>query len=57
MNRMGSLIVPFFLPIPEELALKEDAEKVTISLSKSSVEFFQTEARKNKTRYQKIYNK
>jgi predicted DNA binding CopG/RHH family protein len=42
------------LPSPEELALKKDTEKVTISLSKSSVEFFKTEAWKNKTRYQKM---
>ena len=43
-----------FLPSPEKLALKEDTEKVTISLSKSSVEFFKTEAWENKTRYQKM---
>jgi len=43
-----------FLPSPEELALKKDTEIVTISLSKSSVEFFKTDAWKNKTRYQKM---
>jgi hypothetical protein len=33
-------VVPDFLPPPEELAFKENTVKVTISLSKGSVEFF-----------------
>jgi hypothetical protein len=33
-----------FLPPPEELALKEEKVKITISFSKSSVEFFNTTA-------------
>jgi len=52
---LGKLkIVPDFLPSPEELSIKEDTVKVTISLSKSSVDFFKTEAQKNKTQYQKM---
>jgi hypothetical protein len=52
---LGKLkVVPDFLPSPEELALKDDTVKVTISLSKSSVEFFKAEAIKNKTQYQKM---
>ena len=43
-----------FLPSPEELALKEETVKVTISLSKASVEFFKTEAKKHNTQYQKM---
>lgn len=43
-----------FLPPPEELAFKDDAVKVTISLSKSSVEFFKREARKHHTPYQRM---
>ncbi len=43
-----------FLPPPEELAYSEDQVKVTISLSKSSVEFFKQEARKNNTQYQRM---
>ncbi len=54
MNRQETGLYLILLPSPEELALKEDTEKVTISLSKSSVEFFKTEAWKNKTRYQKV---
>jgi hypothetical protein len=33
-----------FLPSPEELALKHETVKVTISLSKASVDFFKKEA-------------
>lgn len=47
-------VVPDFLPSPEELAFKEDTVKVTISLSKDSVEFFKEEAKKHKTQYQKM---
>lgn len=42
------------LPSPEELAFKEDTVKVTIALSKSSVEFFKLEAKKHDTKYQKM---
>ncbi len=43
-----------FLPSPEELALKEETVKVTISLSRMSVEFFKKEAKKHNTQYQKM---
>ena len=43
-----------FLPSPEELAFREDTVKVTISLSKGSVDFFKKEAKKHKTQYQKM---
>ena len=43
-----------FLPSPAELALKEDTVKITISLSKASVDFFKKEARQHKTQYQKM---
>ncbi|HEX7046113.1 MAG TPA: CopG family transcriptional regulator [Gammaproteobacteria bacterium] len=43
-----------FLPPPDELVFKEDSVKVTITLSKSSVEFFKREASKHKTPYQKM---
>jgi hypothetical protein len=32
-----------FLPSPEELALKDETVKVTISLSKTSIDFFKKE--------------
>ncbi|MBN2319480.1 MAG: CopG family transcriptional regulator [Acidobacteria bacterium] len=47
-------VVPDFLPAPEELVFKEDTVKVTIALSKESVEFFKQEAKKHHTRYQKM---
>lgn len=52
---LGKLrVVSDFLPSPEELAFKDDTVKVTISLSKSSVEFFKREAERHNTQYQKM---
>jgi predicted DNA binding CopG/RHH family protein len=47
-------VIDNFLPPPEELVLKEEKVKVTIALSKSSIEFFKQEAKKNDTNYQKM---
>lgn len=47
-------IISDFLPSPEKLALKDESVKVTISLSKASVEFFKNEAKKYNTQYQKM---
>jgi len=47
-------VVPDFLPPPEELVFREEAVKVTISLSKRSVDFFKAEARRHDTQYQKM---
>lgn len=47
-------VTPDFLPSPEELALKDETVKITISLSKVSVEFFKKEAKKYNTQYQKM---
>jgi len=47
-------VVDDFLPPPEELVFKEDNVKVTITLSKSSVDFFKREAKRNHTQYQKM---
>ena len=41
-----------FLPPPENLVLREDTVKVTISLSKSSVNFFKKQARRCHAPYQ-----
>ena len=52
---LGELqVIPDFLPSPDELAFKEDTVKVTIALSKESVEFFKKEAKKHNTQYQKM---
>ena len=47
-------VISDFLPSPEELAFRDDTVKITISLSRSSVEFFKREAKKHKTQYQKM---
>jgi predicted DNA binding CopG/RHH family protein len=47
-------VVEDFLPPPEKLAYKEDTVKVTIALSRESVEFFKQEAKKHHTQYQKM---
>jgi hypothetical protein len=47
-------IIPDFLPSPAELAFREESVKVTISLSKKSVEFFKSEATKHHTQYQRM---
>jgi predicted DNA binding CopG/RHH family protein len=47
-------VVKDFLPPPEKLVLKEETVKVTISLSKSSVDYFKKLAVKNGTQYQRI---
>ena len=50
-------VVDDFLPPPEKLALKEETIKVTIGLSKSSVNFFKKFARKQHAPYQKMIRK
>jgi len=47
-------VVEDFLPPPNELVFREDTEKVTIALSKRSVDFFKREARLNGTQYQRM---
>ncbi len=52
---MGKVkVVSDFLPSPEELVLKDETIKVTIALSKVSVDFFKKEAKKYNTQYQKM---
>jgi predicted DNA binding CopG/RHH family protein len=47
-------VISDFLPSPEELVLKDETVKVTIALSKTSVDFFKNEAKKYNTQYQKM---
>ena len=52
---MGDLkVIPGFLPSPEELAFREEGVKVTIALSRRSIEFFKREAAKHGTQYQRM---
>ena len=45
-------IVDDFLPKPKDLVLKKETTKITISLTKSSIDFFRSEAKKHHTNYQ-----
>ena len=47
-------VVRDFLPSPEDLAFREEDVKITITLSKKSVEFFKSEAAKADTQYQRM---
>ena len=52
---LGDLeVVPDFLPRPEDLVFRDEGVKVTIALSKRSVEFFKNEAQKHNTQYQRM---
>jgi len=54
-EKLGRLeIVEDFLPEPEELVFKEENVKVSINLSKSSLEFFKKLAKENGSQYQKV---
>ena len=47
-------MVTDFLPSPTELAFREEGVKVTLALSKKSIEFFKSEAAKHHTQYQRM---
>ena len=54
-EQLGELkVIPDFLPSPDELAFREEGVKVTIALSKHSIEFFKREAAKHGTQYQRM---
>ena len=54
-GEIGNLhVIEDFLPSPKELVFKEESTKITISLSKESVDFFKEEAKKHHTQYQKM---
>ena len=47
-------VIDDFLPPPEKLTLKQEKVKVTIALSKESVDFFKKYAKKQHSPYQKM---
>jgi hypothetical protein len=47
-------VVEDFLPPPDQLVLRDDGVKITISLSKRSVDFFKRHAARSKVPYQKM---
>jgi predicted DNA binding CopG/RHH family protein len=50
-------IIDDFLPSPEQLVFQEEKVKVTLTLSKASLDFFKREAEKHHTQYQKMIRK
>ncbi|MCW8926495.1 MAG: hypothetical protein OQJ84_09575 [Xanthomonadales bacterium] len=50
-------LVPDFLPSPGKLVLKDDNVKITIALSKESVDYFKAEARRHHVKYQRMIRK
>ena len=55
MNPWGKLrVVPHFLPPPEDLVFREEGVKVTLALSKRSVNFFKRETANHNTQYQRM---
>jgi predicted DNA binding CopG/RHH family protein len=54
-GEIGDLrVVEDFLPSPSELVLREDNVKVTLSLSRRSVDFFKREAGAARVPYQRM---
>lgn len=51
---MNLEVMDDFLPPPEKLVFKQAAQKVTITLSKESIDFFKYHAMKNHFPYQKM---
>ena len=52
---LGKLrVVSNFLPAPEDLVFRDEGIKVTLALSKRSVEFFKREAARHNTQYQRM---
>ncbi len=47
-------VIRDFLPSPAELAFRDEEVKVTIALSRKSVDFFKSEAAKTDTQYQRM---
>jgi predicted DNA binding CopG/RHH family protein len=47
-------VIRDFLPSPAELVFRDEEVKITIALSRKSVEFFKAEAAKADTQYQRM---
>ena len=47
-------VIRDFLPSPGELAFRDEEVKITITLSKKSVDFFKSEAARADTQYQRM---
>jgi predicted DNA binding CopG/RHH family protein len=47
-------VIKDFLPAPDDLVPREDSVKVTLSLSRRSLDFFKREAKKRRVPYQRM---
>jgi hypothetical protein len=47
-------VIPDFLPSPADLTFRDEGVKVTLVLSRKSVEFFKIEAARHHTQYQRM---
>ena len=47
-------VVPDFLPPPHQLVVPSDFVKVTIQLDQASVAFFKMQAKRHRTKYQRM---
>lgn len=47
-------VISDFLPSPQELAFREEGVKVTLALSKKSIDFFKSAAATHHTQYQRM---
>ncbi len=47
-------VVPDFLPPPDRLVLRDEGVKVTLTLSRRSIDFFKQEAERHHVPYQRM---
>lgn len=54
-DQIGEIrIVDDFLPPPDKLVLRDEAVKVTLTLSRRSIDFFKREAKRRRVPYQRM---
>lgn len=51
---INAMVIKDILPKPKDLVFKEDNVKVTLSLSKKSINFFKQQSEKFNTHYQRM---
>ena len=54
MDGIGEQPLRDFLPPPEQLVRREDTVKVTLTLSRASVDFFRSQAQRQRVSYQRM---
>lgn len=53
-EKINARVIDDFLPSPEQLVLKDETVKVTLNLTKSSLDFFKQIAAEHHTKYQQL---